>query len=334
MGLQVVMKAILGGSIKRALVVTPKPLASVSNFLMDIARSELSQTSIDSETIEQRCRSSLESVMLSVVFNLDGLWQTLSEFQLLDTDSHIQEPKLRDFGNKSTDIKTPEIQDSDDEELSQTAEGPCGGSGQNLQASVQSISMGHPRSNSLPEIMVITHFSSLLTSLFAEREKAAAHQSLEKLKERLRSFRNVKKEYPLILLLNSSSLDATESFQNASAAFDSSSVLVNRAAEPTLRSVFALRPNQRAQRPAFGLIFSRFLDLHLLCTTTSPICHRLGTASQYCGWQYRSLALVEVLHDERKSHQHASSREQRWTVLERSGFRIIDPDVQETGSYP
>ncbi|KXH26904.1 hypothetical protein CSIM01_07052 [Colletotrichum simmondsii] len=143
----------------------------------------------------------------------------------------------------------------------------------------------------LPDIILITHFHSLMTALFTRRDRQSAHDSLQRLSSHLRYLSRSLETSPLIMLLNStsSSKELTTSKPantqggpppppppNGGEHGTGSS---GKAVDPTLRSIFnppALNitgygygGNQAASRrnkPTFGLVFSQLLDLHLLCT--------------------------------------------------------------------
>ncbi len=122
MGLQGTIRAILDSSASRALVITPKPLASVSKLIMEIAKSELLKSGLQHEQIEEKCRSSLDRVMLSVVFDIDAIWPTISE--LLQPCVTVASPSIaleeQNTSSHKPDqyITAAEIQDSEDEDLS------------------------------------------------------------------------------------------------------------------------------------------------------------------------------------------------------------------------
>lgn len=139
-----------------------------------------------------------------------------------------------------------------------------------------------------PDMILITHMSTLLSSLFHQREKAAAHEMVQLLAAHLRYLTRAP-EYggPLIMILNSTSSadtpapDQDRSGLPASPTRGLAPPTPSRPAlDPTLRSIFnppplsASRllyshdtPHARRNKPSFGLIFSQMLDLHLLCTS-------------------------------------------------------------------
>ncbi|CAJ2504249.1 Uu.00g116430.m01.CDS01 [Anthostomella pinea] len=162
----------------------------------------------------------------------------------------------------------------------------------------------------VPDIILITHFSSLLTALFTQREKPAAHTSLQLLASHLRYL--ARSAGPLVLLLNSTTSPLSSSSSSSTCTGSTGThatpgsgpggggggpgggpVTPNhphqnnqpqRPLEPTLRSIFnpAPLPNpgsgsattygaaaaslSRRNKPAFGVTFAQFLDVHLLCT--------------------------------------------------------------------
>lgn len=146
-----------------------------------------------------------------------------------------------------------------------------------------------------PDIVLITHMSTLLSSLFRQREKDTAHQMLQLLSSHLRYLsRSTDHGGPLIMILNS-----TTNSQEASTTTNTrpnpgqgrpsppppppsdapNTKGPSRPLDPTLRSIFNPpplpasglgythdTPLSRRNKPSFGLIFTQMLDMHLLCT--------------------------------------------------------------------
>lgn len=145
-----------------------------------------------------------------------------------------------------------------------------------------------------PDIILITHMSTLLSSLFHQREKASAHEMLQLLASHLRYVtRSPEHGGPLIMILNSTtSADSSNNNNNSSSTVGPTNdgrdgppippggaTTPNRPLDPTLRSIFNPpplpvsglsysydTPHSRRNKPSFGLIFSQMLDVHLLCT--------------------------------------------------------------------
>ncbi|UKZ71586.1 uncharacterized protein TrAtP1_012541 [Trichoderma atroviride] len=194
--------------------------------------------------------------------------------------------------------------------------------------------------SSTPDIVLITHFSSLLTSFFTQRDKSAAHVALRLLATRLRHLSRTLPSNPLILLLNStdSGAHASESHshennlnmnsiplplpdqQSSSTAYKSAS----SSTDPTLRSIFNpahhASTSYKANKPTFGLVFTQLLDLHLLCTR-APRHSRAATSS------LRAVTVVEVLLDElglwEGERGQRKRREQRWTIMASRNGRMV-----------
>lgn len=213
-----------------------------------------------------------------------------------------------------------------------------------------------------PDIILITHMSTLLSSLFHQREKAAAHQTLQLLASHLRYLtRSTEHGGPLIMILNST----TSSENNVTVPGQDDGPLrppppggpptTNRPLDPTLRSIFNPpplpvsglpysydTPHSRRNKPSFGLIFTQLLDLHLLCTKIprtradaealyAPTSPGMGKAVVDYVWA------VEVLLDELGVWEGRENvlegrprrfREQRWGAVEvrkdGTGVRVAD----------
>lgn len=146
-----------------------------------------------------------------------------------------------------------------------------------------------------PDIVLITHMSTLLSSLFRQREKDTAHQMLQLLSSHLRYLsRSTDHGGPLIMILNSTTNSqeastTTNTRPNPGQGRPSPPPLPpsdapntkgpSRPLDPTLRSIFNPpplptsglgythdTPLSRRNKPSFGLIFTQMLDMHLLCT--------------------------------------------------------------------
>lgn len=146
-----------------------------------------------------------------------------------------------------------------------------------------------------PDIVLITHMSTLLSSLFRQREKDTAHQMLQLLSSHLRYLsRSPDHGGPLIMILNSTTNSqeqptTTDTKSNPGQGRPSpppppppeasNTRGHNRPPDPTLRSIFNPpplpasglgymhdTPLSRRNKPSFGLIFTQMLDMHLLCT--------------------------------------------------------------------
>lgn len=183
-----------------------------------------------------------------------------------------------------------------------------------------------------PDIILITHMSTLLSSLFHQREKSSAHEMLQLLASHLRYLSRAPEHGgPLVMILNStSSLEAT-ALETTTTNQQAHEVAPppgpppgapptpgKRSLDPTLRSIFnpppppasrplsyAYRhdtPHARRNKPSFGLVFSQLLDVHLLCTRVPR--RRADAEEALYAWERGTAGhvdyawVVEVLLDE------------------------------------
>jgi hypothetical protein len=323
----------------RAAIVTTLSASALLPVVRNVLQDQLRQSVINQlNAVQQRnhLRSCLESVSISRIFDFEGLWEVLGEL-----DSPPEEHRLpgQRPAEKSRNVKHPrtEIQDSDDEDDLSDEKSPAGAS---------------PSASRGPDIIVITHTSSLLTALFARREKAAAHNLLQLTWSHLRYLsRSASHGSPLILLLNTTASPAPVTVRRDDMSERS------RPLDPTLRSIFdpvwehaqvsgaygygeaGIARGRHTKKPAFGLVFSQMLDLHLLCTRvprTRADADAL-VSSQLPPPQFAWV--IEVLLDEigvwndisnqegptEQRRRVRRSREQRWGAVDIiSGCRVGD----------
>ncbi|KAJ0387311.1 hypothetical protein COL922a_002552 [Colletotrichum nupharicola] len=206
-----------------------------------------------------------------------------------------------------------------------------------------------------PDIILITHFSTLMTALFTGRDRASAHDGLQSLSAFLRYLSRSLSSSPLIMLLNSTSSSKSKTLTEPPPIPPSeappppderSSSGGSKPLAATLRSVFnppqldipgyAGHAAARRNKPTFGLVFAQLLDLHLLCTKvprTREDAERLyappGRGDGGRGG-VRYTWVVEVLLDELgvweegAAHGVRRCREQRWTAVDVRAGRVVD----------
>ncbi|KAJ6443925.1 protein phosphatase-1 [Purpureocillium lavendulum] len=279
LGLQVVARTLLAHAEETALVVTPRPAGVMLRALRDGIIAELragqatektAATSAavaaapgdggvgdsgggdDDEASDDReaaaVRACLDQVMLSCVFDVDGLWEVLAELDRpAETSTPLPESSACEEEDDTTGgmmedqsqeveerISTPpapvlEIQDSEDEGLTPSPEPylerppeeqsplrahpePGAGPSTSVEDATGPGGLGDGgkpggggRGAHGPSIVLVTHFSALLTSLFAHREKSAAHSSLQLLASQARYLSRSLPSQPLFVFLNSTS---------------------------------------------------------------------------------------------------------------------------------
>ncbi|KAF4822027.1 hypothetical protein CGCSCA5_v002685 [Colletotrichum siamense] len=203
-----------------------------------------------------------------------------------------------------------------------------------------------------PDIILITHFSTLMTALFTGRDRASAHDGLQSLSAFLRYLSRSLSSSPLIMLLNSTSSSKSRTLtepppmppSEAPPPPDERSSSSSKPLAATLRSVFnppqldipgyAGHAAARRNKPTFGLVFAQLLDLHLLCTKvprTREDAERLyAPPDRGDGGGGRYTWVVEVLLDELGVWEEGAApgvrrcREQRWTAVDVRAGRVVD----------
>ncbi|KAK4137058.1 hypothetical protein BT67DRAFT_440059, partial [Trichocladium antarcticum] len=330
LGLQTVANTLGRNSMARAMVVTTLPAnVLLPKLRMALVRQLCAAPGDGVRNLQGRVGECLERIAIARVFDIDGLWEVLGELE--DTASAAdtggpqpdqgattaQKPGTRAEGGgvSSQDL------DHDAEERLSFPEPPT----------ADPVSTGAPAP--LPDIILITHASSLLNALFTGRDKQAAHDSMLRLAAHLHHFtRATRLGGPLVMFLNSTTAPA---HPDPAAAQDAARPA--RHPEPTLRSIFSPAPPRQAahgylarrSKPSFGMVFAQMLDLHLLCTRVPRT--RAGAAAGDGSFAW----VVEVLLDEMGMYEtgaagergwrwRRSSREQRWAAVDVEDGRVVD----------
>ena len=306
--MQFLAQGLRDGVVKTALVITPRPAGELLKALRDGIRA-----SIEGPPSDTQVKQHLGKVMLSCVFDMDGVWEVLADLDRPPAPPAPPSPPAL------------EIQDSQDEDDD---------------ISPPPKPQPQEQSKTSPDIIIITHVSSLLTSLFTHRSSSAAHSALQLVSSHLRHLSRTLPSHPLVLLLNSTT-STTSPSNPASNTTNSGSGSGSRPLDPTLRSVFnppaipgypgaAL---SRRNKPTFGLVFTQMLDVHLLCTRVprSATDAKQIFAPQGQGQgQGEYVTVVEVLLDEmgvweqEQKRGVRGSREQRWGTVEVKDRRVVD----------
>ncbi|KAM0357523.1 hypothetical protein ACHAPY_004766 [Fusarium culmorum] len=296
LGFQTLAHSLCEGTVTNGLLITPKPASVMLTGLRDAIKAELQKRGHTAD-IKTRLRECLDKVMLSRVFDLDGLWEVLQDLdgslQVEKEDVVLPRQEKETQKQDATEAQAEEIQDSQDDDdeafspLRQASQPPL------QDEKLPSQTTPHP------EFIVMTHFSSLLTSLFAHREKSAARTALQLLGSHLRDLSHNLPSNPLILLLNSTS----SSFSGPASTITSTSPAKQAFVDPTLRSIFnppsAIGYSSRRTKPNFGLSFTQLLDLHILCTRIPKTKKDAELAVQpRSGEEAKMVWVVEVLLDE------------------------------------
>lgn len=360
----------------RAMIITTLSASTLLPILRDILKTEISLTQPLITDTNGHLRECLKQISISRVFDVNGLWEVLGELDLptqpqdpgspMSPQSRRQTEKTQQH-DAGIDEELPpsagetEIMDSQDEGgLSPESSGETSA---NLAAPEREPSVHSKQANVLPDrgeipispvpdIILITHMSSLLTTLFTHREKATAHTTLQLIASHMRYLtRSPENSGPLLLILNSttSSAASTDNISATTAANTGGSPPrppsrphpPSKPLDPTLRSVFNPPPQSygydapptRRNKPSFGLVFTQLLDVHLLCTRVPK--RRADAEALYApprgedaddmvpsaARQIEYATVVEVLLDEVGAWEvggqgQRRSREQRWGAVQ------------------
>ncbi|POS71057.1 hypothetical protein DHEL01_v210550 [Diaporthe helianthi] len=359
------------GTAPRATVITTLSVGSLLPILRDTFKAQLVVAQLVAQIQEpgkgsELLKQYLETISISRVFDVSGLWEALEEVNCLSSHNEPpQEPRssrqaagedevaasqtapkderdqqeeeantaelsssplsdppsslpdemdLVDAGSgKPPQAERTEVADSEDEhdslssfsraETSPEPERagmvvPEENRSKDKQASVNQPDIDQSKTSAdrrHADIVLITHMSTILSSLFRLREKDIAHQTVQLLSAQLRYLSHSPKNGgPLTIILNS-----TTSSQEALSGIDKSPGMgqegpssrappppeapnprgPSRTLDPTLRSIFNPpplsaaclgyahdTPLSRRNKPSFGLIFSQMLDMHLMCS--------------------------------------------------------------------
>ncbi|KAG6020949.1 hypothetical protein E4U19_006052 [Claviceps sp. Clav32 group G5] len=354
LGLQVLSRELLDCPDSRALVITPRPAAEVLRSLREslVAQQQQPQEKTGGGFSLEHC---LERVMLSCVFDMDGLWEVLSDLSDAEADAEPDDSHKGDQKHEmhkqtqttQTQTKGTEIQDSQDEE--ETLSTPLHDTTTTTTTTTTTNNNNNNTittiTNTTPSFILITHFSALLSGLFAQRERQAAHSTVSLLSARLNYLSRNLPPNPLIMILNSVTespgiTTARRPHQPQTRIHDDSRPTKTKshpsaALDPSLQSIFSAPPPldipgyyytgnlPRRLKPSFGLVFTQLLDLHLLCSRVARTRARDGLPGLQDGEEGDTggvVTVVEVLMDEIGVWQGRRGvrprREQRWTAVD------------------
>ncbi|KAG6193762.1 hypothetical protein E4U10_003517 [Claviceps purpurea] len=354
LGLQVLSRELLDCPDSRALIITPRPAAEVLRSLRESLVAQLQpQEQTGGGCSLGHC---LERVMLSCVFDMDGLWEVLSDLSDAEADAEVDESHKGDQ-NRETQLQTQtqtqtkgkgkEIQDSQDEE--ETLSTPLDDTTttkkntDTINTTINTTTTTTTTiaiTNTTPSFILITHFSTLLSGLFAQRERQAAHSTISLLSARLNYLSRNLPPGPLIMILNSVTESPgptrTRIQDDPKPKPTKTKPTPSTPLDPSLQSIFSAPPPlnipgyhhtgnlPRRLKPSFGLVFTQLLDLHLLCSRVARTRARDGLPVPGLqdgeGHVGNFVTVVEVLMDEMGVWQGRRGvrprREQRWTAVD------------------
>ncbi|KAK0633200.1 hypothetical protein B0T14DRAFT_575048 [Immersiella caudata] len=324
-GLQTVANLLVSKPEARARIVTTLPPVGLLPKLREVVAGEVVERRGVEEVpggLRAVVYGYFRRVEISRVFDFEGLGDVIGELEGEGTEDVV------DGGERGV-----------------VAEDKDGGGGGEQTAPKQTKptpQKGRPRQNNpprtpLPDLILITHTSTLLNTLFTGRDKPTAHEKASLLFSRLHHLtRPPNHGNPLIILLNST----TSPFTPETAA-QTSDYLANMARppmpretdpserprsiiEPTLRSVFGVgsaasmgRGQVQIGKPSFGNVFAKMLDVHMLCTRIPRVVD--GGSSWVVEVLLDGLGVYEMEGDGEERGVVRRCREQRWGPLEVDG---------------
>ncbi|KAM7184685.1 hypothetical protein V8F33_012843 [Rhypophila sp. PSN 637] len=132
--------------------------------------------------------------------------------------------------------------------------------------------------NKPPDLILITHMTSLMNALFTGRDKPTFHETMASLSSQLRQVtRPTSSNHsfssddivhvsrpPLVIILNSTTMFYPSRFDMADVNNNNKPEMARTTT--TLKSIFQHDQPTGKAKPSFGMVFSQLLDLHLLCT--------------------------------------------------------------------
>ena len=303
--------------------------------------------------VRSEVRGCLERIAIARVFDVEGLWEVLGELEGGGSAVEARPPQEveRTAGDallpkepaKDQKQQRTEILDSEDEEDMSSPEPPSPPPPPAAHHNT-ALNAEETQPSRLPDMILITHTSTLLNTLFTGRDKESAHNTMLLLSSRLRSLTR-SHAGPLVMFLNST---ASPHHADGVATPATDHHRPPKQLEQTLCSIFNPPPPPSAagdwqqpghslafmrNKPSFGLVFAQMLDLHLLCTLVPrtktdrvALMASGGTASVGYVWA------VEVLLDElgvyglsEEGGWERRSREQRWAVVDVDGAgRVVN----------
>ncbi|KAK5656220.1 hypothetical protein OQA88_4981 [Cercophora sp. LCS_1] len=199
--------------------------------------------------------------------------------------------------------------------------------------------LDEPPPSQSPDLILVTHVSTLLNTLFTGRDMSTAKERVRQMSSQLHQLSHSSVHgNPLFMLLNSTTVPYQA--ENTTGGNISTRPPPPDPVEqyggrpnPTLWSMFSTGSARgggcgeaQPQKPAYGEFFTQLLDLHLLATHVPN--SKVAGREKGCVW------VVEVLLDELGVYEFGEDdvvtrrcREQRWTAVEvehGSGKKLVD----------
>ncbi|KAF7952560.1 uncharacterized protein EAE97_002057 [Botrytis byssoidea] len=274
--------------------------------------------------IQKEVNALLELVAISRVFDIEGLWEVLSELGRPDDlfrkneDDQEMPATIPSRTSKPVEGKTEplhkipdEICDSEDEDIELTPPPPP------PPVKPQVLTPIPSSTETSPEILIIDSMHHLITHLFTHSEKVSAHNLLSLLSHTLHTLTRTQN---ILTILHNTTTSTKPTFANQHSSRQPPPP------PPTIHSIFT----SPAQKPSLGRIFDDFLNLHIMISKLpkkrgdAEMLYARGENTSHVGSEDVAYSFVfEILRDEcpvlggeRKVGRRFGDREQRWGVFE------------------
>ncbi|TGO47800.1 hypothetical protein BCON_0263g00110 [Botryotinia convoluta] len=283
--------------------------------------------STDEIDTQKEVNALLELVAISRVFDIEGLWEVLSELgrpndqprnnrgdQEIPTITPSRTSKSIE-GEAETLHKMPdEICDSEEEDIELTPPPP---------PPAKPTTPPPSSTETSPEILIIDSMHYLISHLFTHSEKVSAHNLLSLLSRTLHTLTHTQN---ILTILHNTTISTKSNFINQQPSRQPPPP--PPPPPPTIQSIF----NSTAQKPSLGRIFDDFLHLHIMISKLpkkredAEILYCRDDTSHFGNEDVAYSFVFEVLRDEcpvlggdRKLGRRFGDREQRWGVFEMGG---------------
>ncbi|KAF7915220.1 uncharacterized protein EAE98_011305 [Botrytis deweyae] len=291
--------------------------------------------------IQKEVNALLELVAISRVFDIEGLWEVLSELgqphDLSRNNGDDQEiptiipPRTsKPVEGKAEPLhKIPdEICDSEEEDIELTPPPPPPSPPPPVKPTTPTPSS----TETTPEILIIDSMHHLISHLFTHSEKVSAHNLLSLLSQTLHTLTHT---HNILTILHNSTLPTKSHFAIPHPSRQPQPPHPHPhpppPPPPTIQSIFP----SPSQKPSLGRIFDDFLNLHILisklpkkredaellyCRDDNTFTSRVGNEEVAYSFVFEVLRdECPVLGGERKLGRRFGDREQRWGVFEMGG---------------
>ncbi|PQE24453.1 fasciclin domain family protein [Rutstroemia sp. NJR-2017a BBW] len=285
----------------------------------------------------------LDLVAISRVFDIEGLWEVLSEIARTTNQVNNDEANEGSMNsppwheepeayNKEVQPRIRnEIGDSEEEEEEEDLQSPSPPPPPPPPPKVVSKPQSTPI-DSGPELLVIDNIHHLISHLFTHSEKTAAHNLLSLLSRTIHTLTHTQN---LLTILHNSTISTKTNYPTPR----------RPPAPPTIQSIFTASTHLK---PSLGRIFDQFVELHVMISRIPKF--REDAEMAYAGGDGREAnecLIFEVLRDEcpvsaadRAAGRRFADREERWGCFEvgtdgvqlRDAFERGGPGVEGIGS--